>query len=209
MEAMMTMGFRRILFVAALGAIGCGSAARAQFALYGTAGAERLKAVTCTDPKNVCASNDGVVRPYGGTVGAFYDFRTYGPVRLGADLRATFLNSNKSAYAYQGGVDVIRHYALLGGVRGTFKTPFKVLRPYIQASAGWGRTDATAAPLAPAYALNYQNFTQVQGFAGLDLAVFQNVDFRVIEFGAGEMFGPSSHSIQSIGIGIVFHTSRE
>ena len=205
----MNSGFRRILFAAALGTICSASAARAQFAVYGTVGAERLRAVSCTDPKNVCASNDGVVRPYGGSFGMYYDFRNYGPVRLGADLRATFLNSNKSAYAYQGGVDVIRHYALLGGARATFKTPFKVLRPYIQASAGWGRTDATNAPVAPTYALNYQNFTQVQGFAGLDLAVFQNVDFRVIEFGAGEMFGPSSHSIQTIGLGIVFHTTRE
>ena len=205
----MNISFRRIFFVVALGGFVCLSAARAQFAVYGTVAAERLKAVTCTDPQNVCASNDGVVRPYGGTVGAYYDFRNYGPVRLGADLRATFLNSNKSAYAYQGGVDVIRHYALLGGARATFKTPFKVLRPYLQASVGLGRTDATNAPAAPTYALNYQNFTQVQGFAGLDLAVFQNVDLRVIEFGAGEMFGPSSHSIQTIGLGIVFHTTRE
>jgi len=45
--------------------------------------------------------------------------------------------------------------------------------------------------------------------AGLDLALFQNVDLRVIELGAGEIFGPSSHSIQSIGLGIVFHTTRE
>jgi hypothetical protein len=49
----------------------------------------------------------------------------------------------------------------------------------------------------------------VQGFVGLDLALFQNFDFRPIEFGVGEMFGPSSHNVQSIGLGIVFHTARE
>jgi hypothetical protein len=49
----------------------------------------------------------------------------------------------------------------------------------------------------------------VQGFAGLDLALFSNVDFRAIEFGAGELFGPSSHGVQTIGLGIVFHTTRE
>jgi hypothetical protein len=130
-------------------------------------------------------------------------------VRLGVDFRASFLNSNKSAFSFQGGPGFARHISALGGARATFKTPFKVLRPYVQVSAGLGRTDATTAPVQPALNLVYQNFTQVQGFAGLDLALFQNVDLRAIELGAGELFGSSSHSIQMIGIGIVFHTSRE
>jgi hypothetical protein len=48
----------------------------------------------------------------------------------------------------------------------------------------------------------------VQGFAGLDLALFQNFDLRLVELGEGELFGTNSHNIQSIGIGVVFHTSR-
>jgi hypothetical protein len=204
MKAMMTMSFRRIFFTAVLIGLGCVSAAQAQFAAYGTVSAERLKSINCDDPQNICASNDGTVRPYGGTVGAYYDLRTYGPVTLGADLRGVFLNSNKSAYSYQGGPDLVRHYSFLGGARATFKTPFKVLRPYAQVSAGLGRTNSTVPP--PTY---YQNFTQVQGFVGLDLALFDNIDFRAIELGAGELFGPSSHSIQSIGVGLVFHMTRE
>ncbi len=203
MEAMKSMNFRRIFFLGVLIGLGCVSAAQAQLGVYGMVSAERLKGITCVDPQNNCASNDGTVRPYGGTVGAYYDLRSYGPVRFGVDVRTSFLNSNKSAYAYQGGDDLARHYSALGGLRATFNTPFKVLRPYAQISAGLGRTNATVPP--PVF---YQNFTQVQGFVGLDLALFPGVDFRAIELGDGQMFGPSSHNIQSIGIGIVFHTSR-
>jgi hypothetical protein len=204
MRAMKNMSFRKIFLMGVLIGLGCVSAAQAQLAVYGTVSAERLKGINCADPQHICASTDGTVRPYGGTIGTYYDFRSFGPVSLGADLRGVFLNSNKSAYSYQGGPDLIRHYSFLGGARATFKTPFKVLRPYVQVSAGLGRTNSTVPP--PNF---YQNFTQVQGFAGLDIALFDNVDFRAIELGAGELFGPSSHTIQSIGLGLVFHMTRE
>ena len=209
MRTMKNMSFRKFFLMGVLIGLGCVSAARAQFAAYGMVNGERLKAVTCTDQQNTCASNDGVLRPYGGTLGAYYDFRTYGPVTLGADVRASFLNSNKSAFTFQGGPDFARHFSALGGARATFRTPFKVLRPYVQVSAGLGRTDATTPPVLPSLNLIYQNFTQVQGFAGLDLALFDNIDLRAVEFGAGEMFGSGSHTIQTIGVGLVFHMTRE
>jgi hypothetical protein len=208
MGTMKSMNFRRIFFLGVLIGLGSVSAAQAQLGVYGMVSAERIKDITCLDAQGNCATNDDTVRPYGGVVGAYYDLHSFGPVRLGADMRASFLNSNKSAYAYQGGGDLIRHYSILGGARATFNTPFKVLRPYIQASVGLGNTDATQPPPPGTSKLFYQNFTQVQGFAGLDLALFPNVDFRAIELGAGELFGSNSHNIQSIGIGIVFHTSR-
>jgi hypothetical protein len=209
MEAMKSMNFRRIFFLGVLVGLGCAVAAQAQFAAYGMVNGENLKGITCLDPSGQCAASNGTLRPYGGTVGAFYDFRSYGPVQVGLDVRGTFLNSNKSAYSYQGGSESFRHDAALGGLRATFKTPFHVLRPYVQVSAGLGRTDATAPAPAPLTTLYYRNFTQVEGFAGLDLALFNNVDLRLIELGAGEIFGPSSHSVQSIGIGIVFHPTRQ
>jgi hypothetical protein len=55
---------------------------------------------------------------------------------------------------------------------------------------------------------NYQNFIQVEGFAGADIPLASWMDFRAIELGAGAAFGPSTHSIQSIGMGVVFHTAR-
>jgi len=206
---MKSMNFRRIFFLGVLVGLGCAAAAQAQFAAYGMVNGENLKGITCLDPLGQCAASNGTFKPYGGTVGAFYDFRSYGPVQVGIDVRGTFLDGNKSAYSYMGGSESQRHDAALGGLRATFKTPFHVLRPYVQVSAGLGRTDATAPAPAPITSLYYRNFTQVEGFAGLDLALFNNIDLRLIELGAGEIFGPSSHSIQSIGIGIVFHPTRQ
>jgi hypothetical protein len=215
MEVMKTMNFRRIFLSGVLIGLGFATMARAQFAAYGMVHGERLKDIVCVDPRGCATTTDTPVAngqkntadPYGGTIGAFYDFRSFGPVTLGVDVRGTFLNTNKAAFAYQSSLGFMRHDSVLGGARATFKTPFKVLRPYAQISAGLGRTDATDPPLALGK-LNYKNFTQVQGFAGLDLALWDNVDFRPIELGYGEMFGSSSHSIESIGIGIVFHTTR-
>jgi|SRR6185312_2240798 len=200
MEAMKSMNFRRIFLLAVLVGLGFATVAKAQFAAYGMVSAERVKGYICGDPLGRCASTDGTERPYGGTVGMFYDFRSFGPVRVGVDVRGDFLSATKSATAYEGGPHLEHYNSGLGGLRATFKTPFKVLRPYAQVSGGFTkalREGGTA------------NYTQVQGFVGLDLALFQNFDFRPIEFGVGEMFGPSSHNVQSIGLGIVFHTARE
>jgi hypothetical protein len=144
-----------------------------------------------------------VVRPYGGSFGGYYDFRSMGPFRLGVDLRGSVLNSNKSATTYSSNVDGVRHYAALGGVRAEVRTPLSWLHPYGQISAGLGRSNA--ASLNPT---EYQNYTQVQGFVGADIKLLPILDLRAIELGAGEIFGSSSHSIQSIGIGVVFHTAR-
>ena len=68
--------------MSALGAVSCVSAAHAQFAVYGTVVGERVRGFTCA---TICASTDGSERPYGGSFGAFYNFRTYGPMRLGVE----------------------------------------------------------------------------------------------------------------------------
>lgn len=178
-------------------------AVRAQLGVYGTVTGERMGGFTCTDAQGMCASSGGVVRPYGATFGAYYDFRSIGPVRLGVDLRGSVLNSNKSATTYASSTDAVRQYAVLGGVRGEFKMPVRWLRPYAQVSAGYGRTNA-----ASTVPTQYAQYTQVQGFVGADIPLLPMLDLRAIELGAGEIFGPSSHSIQSIGIGVVFHTAR-
>ena len=177
--------------------------ALAQVGVYGTVAGERMGGFTCTDSSGTCASSGGVVRPYGGTFGAYYDFRTIGPVRLGVDLRGSVLNSNKSATTYSSSTDAVRHYAVLGGVRGEIATPLHWLRPYAQVSAGYAHSNAASTVVT-----QYANYTQVQGFVGADIPLLPMLDFRAIELGAGEVFGPSSHSIQSIGVGVVFHTAR-
>jgi hypothetical protein len=135
--------------------------------------------------------------------GAYYDFRSIGPIRLGVDLRGSVLNSNKSATTYASSVDLVRQYSALGGLRGEFKTPFRWLHPYAQLSGGLMHSNAASTVFT-----TYQNYTQLEGFAGADVTLMPFLDLRAIELGAGEAFGPSSHSIQSIGIGIVFHTPR-
>ena len=186
-------------------------AARAQVGVYGTVTGERLGGFTCLSESGQCAASGGVAKPYGATFGGYYDFRSIGPVRLGVDVRGSVLNSNKSAVTDNSSVDFVRQYSALGGLRGEFKTPFHWLHPYGQVSAGLGRTNAdfpASTEFPNGSSRNYQNFTQVQGFAGADITLLPILDLRAIELGAGEMFGPSSHSIQSIGIGVVFHTPR-
>ncbi len=177
--------------------------ARGQFAVYGTVTGERMSGFTCTDPQGQCSAAGGVVKPYGGTFGAYYDFRSIGPMRLGVDVRGGVLNSNKSATTYASSVDSVRQYSALGGLRGEFKTPFRWLHPYAQISGGYMHSNA-----AGTFPTDYSNYTQLEGFAGADITLLPVLDLRAIEVGAGEAFGPSSHSIQSIGIGVVFHSPR-
>ena len=178
--------------------------ARAQVGVYGTVTGERFGGFQCQLTTG-CAAPNGVAKPYGAAFGGYYDFRSIGPIRLGVDVRGSVLNSNKSAVTNNSSIDFVRHYSALGGVRAEFRTPLKWLHPYGQISAGLGRSNAAFVNNNPEF---YQNFTQVQGFAGADISILPVLDLRAIELGAGEAFGPSSHSIQSIGIGVVFHTSR-
>lgn len=179
-------------------------AARAQFGVYGTVTGERFGGFTCQVTTG-CAASNGVAKPYGGAFGGYYDFRSIGPIRLGVDVRGSVLNSNKSAVTNNSSIDFVRHYSALGGVRAEFRTPAKWLHPYGQISAGLGRSNAAFVDNNPGL---YQNFTQIEGFAGADITLLPILDLRAIELGAGEAFGPSSHSIQSIGIGVVFHSPR-
>jgi hypothetical protein len=190
--------------------LGVAASAKAQLGVYGEVTGERISSITCVDPQHECASNDGVARPYGAEVGAQYDFRNYGPVLIGFDVRGYVKNSNKSAAYYLGSGDAVRDYGALGGVRATFHTPYKLLRPYAEVAAGLSRTNAAlVAPEAGSSVVEqYQDYTKIEGLVGLDLALFPMVDIRAIEFGAGEMFGPSSHPTQQIGVGIVFHLTR-
>ena len=132
--------------------------------------------------------------------GVYYQMRELGFVHLGADLRASVLNTNKSAATYQGGRDIDRHYGVLGGVRGEFVTRYKFVRPYAEALFGYAKTNAVTG--------SYQNFVQFQGLVGLDIPLGSVVEFRPIEFGAGGIFGPSTHGTQSIAAGLVFRFGR-
>ncbi len=180
------------------------SAAHAQFAVYGTITGERMSGITCLDPTGVCASTDGVVRPYGANFGGYYDFRNVGPVRLGLDVRGDVLKGDKSAEFYQASSGLIRHYDALGGVRASLATPIRYIRPYAEFAVGYAKTNAASAVAGTSV---FNNYTEAKGIVGVDVPLLPYLDIRAIEFGGGALFGNGTHAIESIGAGLVFHTS--
>jgi hypothetical protein len=191
--------------------------AQAQFGAYGTYSASRLSGMTCLDPQGQCSSQNGTVNTTGGWGGLFYDFRSYGPMRFGVDVRGGEGHSNKSAVSSAGGADATATQNVLAGVRASFHTPVKILKPYVEVAAGWGRSNVTepfgttsgSSSIVPPR--QYDHFLEYEGFAGVDLRIFPIMDLRVIELGIGNMNrlgsgnGASSVGIKSAGIGVVFH----
>jgi hypothetical protein len=207
----MFMSFGKWFGVVLLG-LGCSIAAHAQLGVYGIYSATGFSGIQCYDPTGQCSSANGHVNPSGGWGGVFYDFRNFGPVRLGADVRAGALHSNKSAVTSAGGGDITTSHSVLGGVRGTVRTPFNWLRPYGQFSLGWTRSDVSDPTLTQVngeYEHTFNNFLQYEVFAGADIRLLPYVDLRAVELGIGNMnrvgngTGTSSVGVKSIGAGIV------
>jgi hypothetical protein len=201
----MDMSLSKVLGLVVVG-LGMGVAAHAQVGVYGTYSASKLSGITCfaTAPA-ACSSGGGVVSPSGLQAGLYYDFKTYGPIRLGGDVRYGSFHSNKSAAGTTGGKNATTANTVLAGVRATFKTPFVPLKPYLEGMGGWTRSDVTEA------AHTYDNFAQYEVFAGADIKVLPVIDIRAIELGIGNMnrfgtgSGQSSVMVKTIGAGIVFH----
>jgi hypothetical protein len=229
------MIFRKAVLLLAA-AIATTTIAHAQFGVYGTVTVNRLAGQqgspfapqnsdpTCNQSSTTppCQVNNSV-DPLGGGGGVYYDFKTVGPVRLGLDLRGTITNSKQGAYTLSRGGGT-RIYSTLGGVRASFHTPIRIVKPYIQGSIGLGRSDyglfsptsinnfgSTSVPGSTATTLGVvvHSNLQYEGFAGVDLKVLPIVDFRVVELGYGGLtsFGASGHTypIGTISSGIVFH----
>ena len=177
-------------------------AARAQLGIYATATGTWFGGITCPSFASPCAETDGKVKPFGGDFGAYYDFRTYGPIRLGVDARGAIQSSNKRADSAAGGPGIVKNYEALGGVRATFHTPVHWLHPYAEIAGGITRNNSsglytetiTTGPNAPppAFSFNPQNYTVyplLKGFVGLDIPILPFLTFRAIELGAGGAFG--------------------
>ena len=161
---------------------------------------------TATDLANARANT---VDPLGGTGGVYYDFMKLGPVRLGADLRGSILTTKRGAYVNFNGSGA-RIYSALGGVRASFHTPISSLKPYIQASAGLGRSDygLFTQGSTNGQVVIHNNF-EYEGLAGLDIKLLPILDWRVAELGYGGLnpFGTYSHNypIKQVSMGFVFH----
>jgi len=192
--------------------------AQAQVGVYGMFTVDRLSRIASSPLPPPPNSSDPVfarsdtVDPLGGTGGVYYDFMKLGPVKLGADLRGSILTTKRGAYINFNGPGA-HIYSVLGGVRGSFQTPVKSLKPYLQISMGLGRSDyglysGRPASTQPLPNIIYNNF-QYEGFAGLDIKLLPILDWRVAEFGYGGLdpFGTYSHNypIKQVSMGFVVH----
>ena len=204
---MKLMLLRKLLPLFAASALSVPLAAHAQLAAYATVTGERLSGLTCLDPLGQCAATGGVVHPYGANFGGYYDFRNIGPVRLGVDLRGNVFATSKSAQSYQASSGLIRQYSALGGIRASFATPIRFIRPYGEFAVGYAKTNAAGYSVVTGIN-NYSNYVQAEGLVGVDVPVAPFLDIRAVELGAGALFGPSSHGLESVGAGLVFHTPR-
>jgi len=195
---------------------GLAGTARAQLGLYGMYTGTEMSGVQCLSTAP-CSSPNGDVRPWGGFGGVYYDFRNIGPVRIGVDVRAGGLHSNRSASSSAGGSNIVSAQTFLGGLRGSIKTPITWLSPYAQISAGYTRSNVTE-PVNLTLATSatnanpprtYDGFIQYEGFVGADVHVFPFLDVRPIELGIGNMNragtgnGSTSVGLLSIGAGFV------
>jgi hypothetical protein len=210
----------RLLAIVASAALCSGSIAHAQFGLYGTATLDSqngiqsspLVTATATNPAQVAFKNS--VNPLGFTVGAYYDFRDFGPVRLGFDARVVDVSSKRGGQVSANGSGA-KIYSGLGGVRAVIHTRYDFLKPYVEGAAGFGKSNygilsnAAVSSTTVFPGVQLENNFEYHVFAGADLHVLSIADFRVVELGYGGLsaFGTYSHNypIYSVSSGIVFH----
>ena len=212
------MSFRKAVLLLASVALVSATSAHAQFGVYGMFTVNRLSNIASSPEQNpnVTSARSNSVDPLGGTGGVYYDFKTLGPVRLGADLRGSILTTKRGGYQnFNGGG--ARIYSTLGGIRAVFHTPFAPLKPYIQGSAGLGRSDYgllyTEAGISDNGIIGnspiLRNNFEYEGIAGLDIKLLPVLDYRVVELGYGGLdpFGNNSHNypIKQVSMGFVFH----
>ncbi|MGD0445012.1 MAG: hypothetical protein ABSA39_13850 [Edaphobacter sp.] len=206
------MIFRKAVFLVAALATATAVSAYGQAGVYGMFTVDRLSNIASSPlpapPTGGPNARLNTADPLGGTGGIYYDFKKLGPIRLGADARGSILTTKRGANVSFN--DSGAHlYSVLGGVRGTFITKYAPLKPYIQLSAGLGRSDyGLSNTTASGNLILYNNF-EYEGLAGLDLKLLPIMDWRVAEFGYGGLnpFGTLSHNypIKQVSMGFVFH----
>lgn len=192
------------------------SAAHAQAGVYATFTVERMSGIQSSPilPAGIAYNNS--VNPLGFTGGAYYDFKSLGPVRLGVDVRGSSMNTHRGAQVSSDGAGA-HIFSGLGGVRLSFHTPIKYIHPYVEGAAGIGRSNYGV--LSNSSINNYvtpgvQTLSNLEyhGYVGVDVPFASFVDWRVFEVGYGALnsFGSAAHTypIMSISSGVVFHLPR-
>lgn len=201
--------------------------ANAQLSVYGALTVEQMSGIQSSPVLNTfspppctsalttnCTAYNNSVHPLGFTGGATYDFKTVGPVRLGIDARAILQSDKRGAQTNAVGAGT-RIYSGLGGVKATFNTPLSYLRPYVQGSFGYARsnygvlTNAAVSTSTTRPGIPTQGNLEYHVFAGADLKFLSFADWRVLELGYGGLhsLGTYSHTypLYSLSTGIVIH----
>ena len=194
------------VLLAALSFVSIAPPAGAQFGAYGTVTVQRMSGIAGSPVTTAGVSYNDTVDPLGGTGGVYYDFKNFGPVRLGADLRGSIVTTHRGALSSSNGTGA-RINSGLGGIRAVFRTPLPYLKPYLQGSAGIGETNYGVLSGNTGVLLK-SNF-EYHVYAGLDIRLLSIMDFRLAEFGYGGLdpFGTSGHNypLKSVSSGVVFH----
>ena len=174
----------------------CAVSAHAQFAVYGMGNAGRLSgfnSIYATNGSSTTLNTAGNFWAYGGTLGAYDNFLSLGPVKLGGDLRG-FIQSSSSTHNTYG--NQLR--GALIGPRLALSLPLIPFKPYVQADFG-------------AVSTNYgQNSSRTGNFAyqvqlGADFTIFPHLDLRA-EYGFGQTLsalGSTHIPLQQLGAGAV------
>lgn len=202
---------KSVVVFAAVLSLAVSVSAHAQFGAYGTVTVEQVGGLKSSPVTVPGTTYDNTVAPIGGTGGVFYDFKTFGIVRLGADVRGSIESSKRGAETSSDGGGA-RLESGLAGVRAVFHTKYSALQPYLEGAAGIGRSNyGILLPTAASKGLT-NNF-QYNVFGGLDLKLLPMMDFRAFELGYGGLnpFGTDSHNypLKSISSGVVFHFSAQ
>lgn len=189
--------------------------AHAQMAGYASLTVSQMSNLQSSPYAAKLAAVDNSINPLGATLGGYYDFKTVGPLRLGADLRGVITTTKQGAESGFNGVGG-KLESILGGVRGSFRTPFKALDGYVQGSAGLGRSNYGFPPAviesvsgttnSPASRIVLKNNVEYHAYVGAQLHVTPIADWRIFEVGYGALQGGGhSYPLKSVSTGLVFH----
>ncbi|WP_263410835.1 outer membrane beta-barrel protein [Terriglobus tenax] len=180
------MNFRRLSLLLALAVAAFTVSARAQLGVYGTVNVQQI------------GINGKNIAPVGGGGGVYYDFKQFGRVKLGADLRGNVASSKQGNDNGFNGVGT-RVHTVLGGVRASTTLPVTWIKPYVQGSVGWGGSNF-------GISREIKGGLAYEGFAGVDLRLASIMDVRLVEFGVGSIHANNtSNTLKSISMGVVFH----
>ncbi len=165
------------------------SSTHAQLGIYGEYNATHIPATSFT------GTTAGWYQGFTG--GAYYNLLHVGPVGIGLDARGGYGKGQGHGY---------RNF--LFGPRFDVKPPLLPIRPYIQASVGFGGVDVHySGPPAPE--THYTNKLQYGLLGGVDFTLIPHIDLRLPELGYLRMSAITSGApspalnLFTVGAGIV------